>query len=569
MNYLFAQGLYQSKMKSAMVKNFFKNGVYLLSMRQTSILSAAVVIMATVATSKILGVVKLRMLSARFTPDELGIYLAAFRLPNLLFELLVLGALSAAFIPVFTSFLKKDDLEEAWHVASSVINIGVLAVFIFSLPILIFTTQISQLLAPGLSSSQIQLMSQFTRLMLIGQVFPLVIGNFFTGMLQSFKHFLLPSLAPVFYDLGIIAGIFFLTPTVGLFAPVYGVILGAILFMLVQIPALLSYRWHYTFSFDFAHRGVREIGKLMLPRTLGLAVGQIDTTTDLVIASLLGARSITIFNFAQTLQQLPISLFGATIAQASLPTLSEEFSDMDLEKFKSTLLSSLHQILFLVFPTSALLIVLRVPMVRLAFGAKLFDWDATILTAQTLAFFSLSVFAQAIVQLLARAFYALHDSKTPVIIGVVSVLTNVLFSVLFVVLWHWPIWGLGLSTTIASIINAMFLLAYLDKKVHKFERVKLWTSPLKIFLASLITGIFMYIPMKLLDKLVFDTTHTLNLIFLTGIAFTVGFSVYLILAVIFRIEEAKLFLQIVGKLHQFRQVISLSPEVIDGEKPNP
>jgi len=569
MNYLFAQGLYQSKMKSAMVKNFLKNGVYLLSVRQTSILSAAVVIMATVATSKILGLVKLRMLSARFTPDELGIYLAAFRLPNLLFELLVLGALSAAFIPVFTSFLKKDDLEEAWHVASSVINIGVLAVFIFSLPILIFTTQISQLLAPGLSPAQIQLMSQFTRLMLIGQVFPLVIGNFFTGMLQSFKHFLLPSLAPVFYDLGIIAGIFFLTPTVGLFAPVYGVILGAILFMLVQIPALLSYRWHYTFSFDFAHRGVREIGKLMLPRTLGLAVGQIDTTTDLIIASLLGARSITIFNFAQTLQQLPISLFGATIAQASLPTLSEEFSDMDLEKFKSTLLSSLHQILFLVFPTSALLIVLRVPMVRLAFGAKLFDWDATILTAQTLAFFSLSVFAQAIVQLLARAFYALHDSKTPVIIGVVSVLTNVLFSVLFVVLWHWPIWGLGLSTTIASIINAMFLLAYLDKKVHKFERLKLWASPLKIFLASLITGIFMYIPMKLLDKLVFDTTHTINLIFLTGIAFTVGFSVYLILAVIFRIEEAKLFLRIVGKLHQFRQVISLSPEVIDGEKPNP
>ncbi|MCL5675624.1 MAG: murein biosynthesis integral membrane protein MurJ [Patescibacteria group bacterium] len=552
-----------------MVKNIFKNGVYLLSMRQTSILSAAFVIMSTVAVSKILGVVKLRMLSARFTPSELGVYLAAFRLPNLLFELLVLGALSAAFIPVFTGYLKNDDKEDAWHVASAVINIGLVVVFICSLPVLIFTTEISRLLAPGFSSSQIELMSEFTRLMIIGQVFPLVVGNFFTGMLQSFKHFLLPSLAPVLYDLGIIAGIFFLTPSYGLRAPVYGVILGAILFMLVQIPALFSYRWHHSFTFDYRHPGVREIGKLMLPRTMGLAVGQIDTTTDLILASLLGARSVTIFNFAQTLQQLPISLFGATIAQASLPTLSEEFGTQDLEKFKSTLLTSLHQILFLVFPTSALLIVLRVPVVRLAFGAKLFDWDATILTAQTLAFFSLSVFAQAIVQLLARAFYALHDSRTPVIIGIVSVLTNVFFSVLFIVFWRLPIWSLGLSTTIASLANALFLLTYLDKKVSGFDRIRLWSSPLKITLASIITGLFLYLPMKLLDALVFDTTHTVNLILLTGIAFFIGFSVYLILAIALKIQEAGLFLQILGKLSQFGQVISKSPEVIDGEKPNP
>lgn len=552
-----------------MVKNFLKNSVKILNSKQTDIVSAATVIMLTVAVSKILGLIKLRMLSARFTPDELGVYLASFRLPNLLFEFLVLGALTSAFIPVFTRLLSQEKKEEAFYVATSVINIGIILTLIFSLPIFIFSKQISLFLAPGFNDAQLETMASFTKIVLLAQVIPLIIGNFLTGILQSYKRFLIPALAPIAYDIGIIVCIYFLAPKLGLYSAVYGVIFGSILFLLIQVPTVISLGYRFGFNFDFYHKGVREIGKLMLPRTIGLAASQIDATTDLILASLLGARAITIFNFAQTLQLLPILLFGSTISQAALPTLSEEIGESNPERFKTTLLTSLNQILFLVFPTSVLLLVLRIPVVRLAFGAKLFDWEATILTGKTLAAFAISIFAQSGVQILARAFYAMHDSKTPVIVGIFSVVLNIIFSVVFVYFLKFPIWSLGISTSIASIINVLVLLFSLDRKVKGFDRNLLFSSPIKIFFASVITGACLYVPMKLLDQLVFDTTRTINLIILTGVVSIIGFSVYLLLAVILKITEASLFLSGIAKIGNFRKILITSPEIIDAEKPNP
>jgi putative peptidoglycan lipid II flippase len=552
-----------------MVKNILKNGVNFLNVSQTNIISAATVIMIMVSAAKILGVIKLRMLSARFLPEELGIYFAAFRLPNLIFEFLVLGALTSAFIPVFTGLLSKGKKDEAFLMSSSVINIGVLLTVVVALPLFIFANQISSLLAPGFTNSEISLMTSFTRIVILAQVIPLIVGNFLTGILQSFKCFLIPALAPVLYDIGIILCIYFLTPVAGLYAPVYGVVLGAFLFLAIQIPLIIKLGYRHKFRLDIRRPEVREVGKLMLPRSIGLAASQIDSTTDLILASILGSRSITVFAFAQALQQLPVFLFGSTIAQASLPTLSEEIANSDREKFKSTLLTSLHQILFLVFPASVLLLVLRIPLVRLAYGAKLFDWDATILTGQTLAMFSVSVFAQSAIQLLARSFYALHDSKTPVIIGILTVLLNVILSVALVFIFHLPVWALGLSTSISSITNVFLLLYFLDLKVNSFNRRLLFVSPSKIFIASFITGLFLYIPMKLLDTLVFDTTRTINLIILTLIVSVIGFSVYLMLAVFLKIHEATLFISGIKKIGNFRKVLIATPEVIDGEKPNP
>ncbi|MBI3980998.1 murein biosynthesis integral membrane protein MurJ [Candidatus Microgenomates bacterium] len=551
-----------------MVKNFINKGVSLLSVRQTNIISAATVIMLTIAISKLLGVIKLRILSARFTPEELGVFLASFRLPNLLFDFLVLGALTSAFIPVFTRYLAKDNKDEAFSVSSSIINISILLTIIFSVPILFFSEDISRLLAPGFSTEEIIKMASFTRIIVLAQVIPLLIGTFFTGILQSFKNFLIPALAPVVYDVGIIICILIFSPSAGLYSAVYGVVVGAVLFLLIQLPTVLSFGYRPRLTMDYKHPGVKEIGKLMAPRTVGLMAYQLDSTIDLILASLIGARAVTIFTFAQTLQQLPILLFGSTIAQASLPTLSEE-STSDPEKFKSTLLTSLHQILFLVFPASVILIVLRIPIVRLAYGAKLFDWEATILTGKTLALFAVSVFAQSAVALLARAFYALHDSKTPVAISIVSVAVNIVASITFINFLQLPIWGLALSTSIASLLNAFLLLFFLNRKIKSFSVNELLISPLKIFLASILTGICLYIPMKILDQLVFDTTRTINLIMLTTTVSLIGFTVYFLLAVILKIKEASLILSGIQRLGNFRKELTRTPEIIDGEKPNP
>src|SRR3990167_1478920 len=206
-----------------MVK-LFRSTLSLLTQKQTNIISAASIIMAAVAVSRVLGLFRDRLLAARFAPAELGIYYAAFRIPNMIFELLVMGALVTAFIPVFTSYLDTKGKKDAYLMASSLINIGILLFAIVSIPILLFSNNISRLIAPGFSKGQIELMTSFTRIMMLGQVCPLIIGNFLTGILKSFRNFIIPSLAPIIYNIGIILSIIFLSPYIGLYAPVFGVV---------------------------------------------------------------------------------------------------------------------------------------------------------------------------------------------------------------------------------------------------------------------------------------------------------------------------------------------------------
>ena len=530
-----------------MVKLISKT-ISLFNRREDNILSAASVIMAAVAISRILGLLRDRLLAARFSPSELGVYYAAFRLPNMVFELLVMGALTSAFIPVFTSYLDTKGKRQAFNVASSVINICVLVFVLFSIPMLVATRQISHILAPGFNDEQIDTMVVFTRIMIVAQVFPLLIGNFLTGILQSFRNFLVSSLAPIVYNVGIIAGVIFLTPQFRLFAPVIGVGIGAVLFSAIQIPAILFYGYRHSFRFDIKNRGVRQVGKLMLPRTLGLAVSQIDTTIDLVLSTLLGAASVTVFNFAQHLQQLPVGLFGASLAQATLPTLSSSYAKKDLKMFKSIFLASYHQILFLVVPLSAMLIVLRIPIVRLVFGAStLFDWESTVLTGKTVAYFSLSLFAQSLVHLLARSFYALHNTKIPLLAGAVAVTINTVFSVIFVIIYHWPVWSLGLSASLGSIVNLLLLIFFLYKKIGPFSAAEMFLPSLKIFLAAAVSAIALYLPLKLLDQLVFDTTHTFNLLVLTGFSVALGLFVYLFFAWFMDVKEIAVIFKLISK----------------------
>lgn len=547
-----------------MVKLFAKKAVVFFQKKQTSIFSAAMVIMATVAASRILGLVRDRMLAARFTADELGIYFAAFRLPNLLFELLVMGALSTAFIPVISGLIAKNRDKEAFHVASSVINIGILAFLVVSTLLFIFSKEVAKIIAPGFNEDELTRLATFTRIMLLGQVPPLLIGNFLTGILQSYRLFIVPALAPVVYNIGIILSIIFLTPTLGLYAPVWGVVIGAVLFLIIQIPLVYSLGYRYQLSADYKNKEVRVVGKLMLPRTFGMAISQIDTTVDLILASLLGARNVTIFNFAQHLQLVPIGLFGIPIATAALPSLSTSNVNQSRNEFTNLLISSFNQILFLVLPASVILIVLRIPIVRLVFGAERFDWSATVITGKTLAAFSISLAAQSVIHLLTRAFFALHDSKTPVVIGIVSIIINTLLSIFFITWLKLPVWGLGLSASIASIVNAFCLMVILYKKLDGLNLNKLLIPILKMGIATIITGVSLYIPMKLLDQLIFDTTRTINLIMLTFVATTIGLLVYIFISWVLALDEIALFIVFAKKMVKVKQIFIDTPrEVIE------
>ena len=531
--------------------------------KQASVRSAATVLIIMVFASRVLGLLRDRMLAARFSPDELGVYLAAFRLPNLLFELLVMGALTSAFIPVYTKYLTLGKQEEAWRISNTIITISCILLACIAVPLLIWTKEVSHFIAPGFSDSQVAQMIGFTRFMVLAQVFPLLIGNFFTGILQSHSLFTVPAIAPVIYNVGIIISIIIFSSSIGLWAPVVGVGIGAVLFMCIQIPSLIQLGYRSRIVLDTHNQGVREIGKLMVPRTIGLAISQVDTTVDLILSTLLGARMVTVFNFAQHLQQLPIGLFGATVAQAAFPLLAQASANEDKEKFTKTLYSALNQIVFFIMPVSVLFMVLRIPIVRLVFGASRFDWQATVLTGMTLSMFAISLSAQAVSQLLTRGFYALYDTKTPVIIGVITILINTICSVIFVQLYKFPVWSLGLSTSIASIINVSLLVVYLGKRIGVGTMAHMFYTPFKIIFASLLTGIALYIPLKLFDQLVFDTTRTFGLLLLTGVASAIGLVVYVFLVWVFDVREVKTFISMISQIRKPKQIILESASEVD------
>lgn len=530
-----------------MVKNLFS----LLGARQSSILSGASVLMITVFASKFLGLIRDRLLVHNFNTSDAAVYFAAFKLPDLMFQLLIFGALSVAFIPVFTEHLNRKGEKDAFEFASNILNLSLLLFGLIAVVCFFFVSPLNSLLIPGFRGNEKIATDHLTQIILLGQLL-LVIGSFFVGILQSYQRFIVPSIAPLFYNLGIIIGIVFLSKPFGIIGPGLGVIIGAALHVLVQLPLVSSLGFRYKFSFDFFNAGVREVVKLISIRNIGLAVEQFNDAVGIALASLVSYSSVTLFTFAQHLQIVPIGLFGATIAQAALPVLSREHSTGEKEGFKITILTTFHQILFLTLPAMAFLIVLRIPIVRLVFGAQQFNWTDTVLTGRTLAFLALGLTAQSVILLLVRGFYALKDTKTPVIASFITVAINIALSFLFVPVLHLEVWSLGLSYAIASNASLFILIFALDRKVGGFDSDALFIPALKMWIAAMVSAIALYIPIKALDQLVFDTTRTFNLIILTGIASLFGLGVYILLIWLFKVKELYIFGEMLRKISRLQ-----------------
>lgn len=529
-----------------------KSILSLLNTRQSNILSGASILMAAVFASKFLGLIRDRLLVHNFDTSEAAIFFAAFRLPDLMFQLLIFGALSVAFIPTFTEVLNKKGEDEAFEFASNILNLSLLFFGILVTITFLFVPQVNSLLVPGFSGEQKVLTDQLTRLLLFSQLI-LVVGSFFVGVAQSYQRFIIPAIAPLFYNLGIVFGIAFLSPIFGIAGPAIGVIIGALLHVLVQLPLIKSIGFKYKFSFDFFNSGVREVFKIMSIRNIGLAVEQLNDTVGIALASLVSYSSVTLLTFAQHLQLVPIGLFGATIAQAALPVLAREHSRNEGDAFKITLLTTMHQILFLTLPAAAMLIVLRVPIVRLVFGASQFNWEDTVLTGRTVAFLALGLAAQSITLLLVRAFYAFKDVRLPVVVSVVGVAINVALSFIFVTVMHLEVWSLGLSYAVATNLSFVLLLYFISKKVGGFNRQNLLDPFLKMILAATVAALALYIPMKVLDRLVFDTTKTINLIVLTSIASSFGLGIYIILVWFMDVTELKTFIELLKKFARLQK----------------
>ncbi len=555
--------------------------------KQTSVLSAATIIMLMVVTSRVLGLVRQRTLAHFFVPQDLALFFAAFRLPDLIFEVLVFGTFSAAFIPVFTKALKKGR-KDAWLLAGTITNIGLLIFLVLAVVVIIFANQFYGFLAPGFGANHRDQIVLLSRILFAAQGF-FVVSYVLTAVLESSRRFFVPAIAPLFYNIGIIAGTLFLSRPLGLLGPVVGVVLGAVLHFLIQLPFAwkLGFRFLPTIKID---NEVKRVGKLALPRIIEVSFLQITKTVELYLASVISTASYTYFTFGNSLQLLPVGLFGTSVAKAALPTLSRQADSP--EEFRKTLFNALYQVSFLILPVSAVLIVLRIPLVRLIFGTDIFSWEATVQTGMVVSAFGAGVVFQALAALLARGFYALHDTKTPVVISVLAITLNIAADFILIKRFGLPAWGLAAAFSFSSLVQVLLLFLFISKKLSFRFSLKVIAPIIKAASASIISGGVMYFILKIFDKsawvkklsflgkldagrnipfekFVLDTKFTINLLALTIFVIVVGIITYYLISLILRSEELKYFSGLVKRMLKSRTVGSISQSEQEPVSPMP
>ncbi len=515
-----------------------------------TIASAAMVLAVASLASRLAGLFRDRILASSFGAGaELDVYYAAFRLPDFVYNLLVLGALSAGFIPLFTRILSKPGEsqsgreEEAWRFTNSVLNILIVFLVIIIVLAEIFAPRLVKMITPGFSPDQLQMTTRLTRIMFLSPLF-LGISAVWGGVLQSFKRFVVFSLGPIFYNLGIILGAIFLTRFWGLLGLAGGVVLGAFLHAAVQIPAVRSLGYAYQWFLAPHDRLVREMIQLMVPRTLGLAVIQFNLLVMTVMASTLREGSIAIFNLASNFQSFAVGVIGLSYTLAVFPSLAEAAANDDRPSLINHFSLTARQILFFIAPASVLFLFLRAQIVRVVLGAGEFDWRATILTADTLAFFTLSLAAQALIPLLTRVFYAFRDASTPFLIGLVAVVMNIGFA-----LWlkeSLGVRGLALAFSVASWVNLILLWVALRLKLGALDEWRILRSVYKLAVAMMAMAVMIQVLKVPLDWWL--NTRTLLGIFLQGlIAGLVGLAIYLIVGFFMKSEEITLFVSSLRK----------------------
>ncbi|MEO9255066.1 MAG: murein biosynthesis integral membrane protein MurJ [Tepidiformaceae bacterium] len=396
--------------------------------------------------SRLLGILRSIVIAKTFgSGPEIDAYVVAFRIPDLIFQVLAGATLGSAFIPVFARIVMREGDERAWQLASKVLNLVTVSTAVLALLAFIFAPVLVPLTAPDLVLPGKAIF--LTRLMLLSPLL-FAVSGMLTGILNGRQHFFLPALAPMLYNLAIIFGAIFLSGPFGIEGLAIGVVVGAGLHLLVQIPGLIHERMHYSPSLDTKDPAVREVGRLMGPRVIGLAATQFNFFVGIYFGSQLAKGTIGNLNYAWIIAQLPTALFGAALSTAVFPRLAGHVAGDDMESLYLTVSRVLRVIMFLTIPAAIGLAMLRHPATVLLLERGAFTHADAIVVASALGFYALGIVPQAGIEIHSRGFYALGDTRTPVTFAVGAVILNFILSAL---LWRpYGVEGLAFSVSASS-----------------------------------------------------------------------------------------------------------------------
>jgi putative peptidoglycan lipid II flippase len=494
--------------------------------------------------SRLLGLGRQMVIGALFgTSGEVDAYLAANRITETAFLIVAGGALGSAFIPTFAGHLAREDHAGAWELASSVINLTLIVMTaVVGLIALFAPTLVGNLIAPGLNPRLQTLTVRLLRLMLVT---PIVFGvsGVVMGALNAHQHFLLPALAPSIYNLSIIGGAIVLGPKWGVLGMALGVVAGSFLHLLVQVPQLLRYSARYVPTLGLCNPSVREVGRLMAPRVLGTAVAQINLVINNSLATGMGEGAISAINFAWMLMLLPQGVFAQAVGTAAFPTFAAQAARGEWEEFRDTLSATLRGIFFLSIPATMGLLVLGKPLVTLFFERGAFGVTSTNAVAWALTFFALGLVGHAGLEIVARAFYALHDTFTPVWVGGLAMGLNVALSLalprVFTSAGLQPSGGLALANSIATLLQFGVLLILIRRRMNGIHGRRMVAALAKSGLAALAMGVVLVGWQAALDRA--------GSLILGGGGVVLGLGVYLIGSILLRTEELQAVVALVRR----------------------
>lgn len=518
---------------------------------------AAVIISISSFFSFVLGLLRDRLLTSTFgAGNELDVYYTSFRIPDFVAMVLMMGAISVAVIPIFTQNLIQDK-KKAFDYFANLLNLFLVILVIACIVLFIFTPFLISLIAPGFSLEKKEITITLTRIMFLSPIL-MGVSNMISAVLMIFKRFLVTSLSPILYNLGSIIGILFFVPYFGISGLAFGIILGAAMHLAIQIPALFQIGFRFKNSFSFLDKDFLLTLKLTIPRAIGLAATQVNLIIVTAIGSMLVAGSITVFSLANDLSAPIIGLIAIPFSTAVFPVFSMLISKGDRKGFLDRFYITFKQILFLIIPVSGLCYILRAHLVRVVFGTGLFDWPATKLTAACFGIFMFGLFAQGLIYLLSKSFYALKNTTIPAMVSLISIAILPIMAITFVNLLKYQntfsnflsavlridqvsnmaVLGLPLAISIDTILQIILLMIFFKFKVKEFEFRKLLGFFLKVIVATIITIFFTYLIRQTLGGYL-GSERFWVLFFQTVTVGTLGLLIYLVIAYFMKIEEVK------------------------------
>jgi len=479
-----------------------------ISSRQSTIKGAAIVLVVTVFLSRILGLVRDRLLAGFFgAGSNLDTYFAAFRIPDLVFNVLFAGGIIVSLLPVFAEYQQKDK-KESWKIINTMINFFILSFFIFFIIFFAFTPQIISSTISSFTPEAKEATIILSRMIFISVLF-FGISSVLSTILNYYNRFVAYSLAPIFYNLGIIFGVVFLAPYWGIYGAGIGVVIGALAHLLIQLPAAIRCGYKYEAVLGLNHPAVKNLFVLMIPRAIAASASQINFIVATSIAAGIGAGAISVFYFSNNLRYVPIGIVGISFATAVFPILSRFWAEGKKEDFYKSFYSVFVQTMYISLPIGILIFVLRNPIVSTVLQTGQFGSASAEITAACLGMYVISTFAQCLVPVVLRGFFSLKDTITPTVIALVFVAISYIFSLFFATMFqggsvlvdivkmifqldgtvNFGVLGLVFGFNLALLLEFLLLIFYFYRKVGDFGIKNMSISFLKMFIAGILMAI--------------------------------------------------------------------------------